>query len=104
VIVRHVHGECGGGPMEMAPARVWGSPDRSKAYLQIDRSFVERHLEGARVAVYLTLKCDVLLDERGVPIDGNLQARLEDGSYVVSLPSGDGIPGGSLESWIRVGG
>jgi hypothetical protein len=53
--------------------------------------------EGETIAgniVYVTLKCDFILDCHGNPVDGNhLRGR---------LPSGDGIPGGSFESWFRV--
>jgi hypothetical protein len=35
-------------------------------------------------------------------VDGELIAHMQDGDYVVSPPTGNGVPGGSLESWIRV--
>jgi hypothetical protein len=44
--------------------------------------------------VYITLKCDFILDCHGVPVDGNHLAGL--------LPSGDGTRGGTFESWFRV--
>lgn len=44
--------------------------------------------------VFITLKCDFILDCHDVPVDGNHLAGL--------LPSGDGIPGGTFESWFRV--
>jgi hypothetical protein len=44
--------------------------------------------------VYVSLKCDFLLDSRGVAVDGN---HLGGG-----LPSGNGTPGGTFESWFRV--
>jgi hypothetical protein len=44
--------------------------------------------------VYITLKCDFLLDCHGVAVDGNHLGGV--------LPSGDGVPGGTFESWFRV--
>lgn len=44
--------------------------------------------------VFITLKCDFLLDCHGVAIDGNHIAGV--------LPSGDGVAGGTFESWFRV--
>jgi hypothetical protein len=44
--------------------------------------------------VYITLKCDFILDCHHTPVDGNhLRGQ---------LPSGDGVPGGVFESWFRV--
>jgi hypothetical protein len=44
--------------------------------------------------VYVSLKCDFILDCHGNPVDGNhLRGR---------LPSGNGTPGGVFESWFRV--
>jgi hypothetical protein len=44
--------------------------------------------------VYITLKCDFILDCHGVAVDGN--------HIGGALPSGDGIRGGTFESWFRV--
>jgi hypothetical protein len=44
--------------------------------------------------IYITLKCDFILDCHGNPVDGNHLAG--------RLPSGDGIAGGVFESWFRV--
>jgi hypothetical protein len=50
------------------------------------------YLEGQ--IVYVTLKCDFILDCHGVAVDGNhIGGR---------LPSGDGVLGGTFESWFRV--
>ena len=47
---------------------------------------------GTRVLV--TLRCDFLLDCRGQPVDGNhLGGR---------VPTGDGVPGGTFESWFTL--
>jgi hypothetical protein len=44
--------------------------------------------------VYVTLKCDFVLDCEGNPVDGNhLGGR---------LPTGDGVRGGTFESWFTV--
>jgi hypothetical protein len=44
--------------------------------------------------VFIALKCDFLLDCHGVAVDGNHLGGV--------LPSGDGVPGGTFESWFRV--
>ena len=44
--------------------------------------------------IQVTLRCDFILDCHGNPVDGNhLRGR---------LPSGDGVMGGTFESWFRV--
>lgn len=50
------------------------------------------YLEGQ--IVYITLKCDFILDCHGVAVDGNHIGGM--------LPSGDGVRGGTFESWFRV--
>jgi hypothetical protein len=92
----------GGTPLEIAPTRVWSSPDRRTYALQIDRDYAERELRGRWFDVYLTLRCNFVLDDRGRAVDGELIAHVQDGDYVVSPPTGNGAPGGTLESWIRV--
>lgn len=66
-----------------------------RAVYTIDRRNLRS--QGTSVAgsvVYVTLRCDFVLDSRGWPVDGNhLRGR---------LPSGDGLPGGLFESWFRV--
>ena len=91
-----------GSALEIVPSRVWASADRRTWSLQIDREYAERELRGRWFDVYITLRCNLVLDERGKPVDGELIAHLQDGDYVVSPPTGDGVPGGTLESWIRV--
>jgi hypothetical protein len=44
--------------------------------------------------VYVTLRCDFILDSRGLPVDGDHLAG--------RLPTGDGVCGGVFESWFRV--
>lgn len=43
--------------------------------------------------VYVSLLCDFILDERGDPVDGNHLRGV--------LPSGNGVPGGTFESWFH---
>lgn len=44
--------------------------------------------------IHVTLRCDFLIDCHGNPVDGNhLRGR---------LPSGDGVMGGTFESWFRL--
>lgn len=75
-----------GGPRTEEDGRV--------AVFQIDPDFLNRRSNLAGNVVYVTLKCDFILDCHGNPVDGNhLRGR---------LPSGDGIPGGTFESWFRV--
>jgi hypothetical protein len=46
------------------------------------------------VVIYVSLRCDFILDCRGIPVDGNhLRGR---------LPSGDGVQGGLFESWFEI--
>jgi hypothetical protein len=102
VIVRH-RGAGPAGPLELAPARAWTSDDRTRLFLQIDRSWAERELDNTRFDVYLTLRCSLIIDDNGRAVDGELLARLvEDDKYLVAPPTGNGMPGGTLESWILV--
>ncbi len=103
IVVRYTEKAGEGGFLEVVPAKVWASQDRTKFYLQINRAYAEHRLDGITFDLYLTLRCDVIVDDRGCPVDGDLLARLEsDGTYVAAPPTGDGIPGGIFESWIRV--
>jgi hypothetical protein len=61
---------------------------RNKYGHELPYSYLENQI------VYISLKCDFILDCHGVPVDGNHLAGL--------LPSGDGRPGGTFESWFRV--
>jgi hypothetical protein len=93
----------GGGQIEIVPGRVRWSGDRLRAYLDIDREYAERRLDGQRFDLYLRLRCSHIVDDAGQPVDGDLLARIDgDGNYTVATPTGDGVPGGTFESWIRV--
>jgi hypothetical protein len=71
--------------------------------LQIDRSWAERELHDVGFDVYLTLRCGLIVDDQGRAVDGDLLARvMEDDKYLVGPPTGNGVPGGTLESWITV--
>jgi hypothetical protein len=89
--------------VEIAPADVEFLGERH-IRLRIHEEFARHHLDGHNFELFITLKCDLVVDERGVPVDGDLQARLHEvGSvYAVHPPTGDGVPGGLFESWIRV--
>jgi hypothetical protein len=91
--------------MEIAPARIEHRPNR--CVLEIDPEYAKRHLHDREFDLFITLKCDVVLDEHGHAVDGNLLARLHEDDeghkrYQVMTPTGDGVPGGLFESWIRV--
>jgi hypothetical protein len=92
--------------MEIAPARVVRSDDGYRCSLQIDPEYARQHCHEHNFDLYITLRCDKVVDEHGLPVDGNLHARLvkeeEEHDYVVEGPTGDGVPGGLFESWIRV--
>jgi hypothetical protein len=61
----------------------------------IEESSRRRQANIEETWVYITLKCDFILDCHHMPVDGNhLRGH---------LPSGDGLPGGTFESWFFVG-
>jgi hypothetical protein len=88
--------------LEVAPSRVWSNPEGTSYYLQINRDYVQRDLDRIGFDVYVTLRCNLVLDQHGRAVDGDLLARASAGQLVVAPPTGDGIAGGSFESWIRV--
>jgi hypothetical protein len=91
--------------VHIAPARVHRSDDGYRCSLQIDPDFAREHCHEQNFDLFITLKCDKVVDEHGLAVDGNLFARLirdEGHDYVVQAPTGDGTPGGLFESWIRV--
>jgi hypothetical protein len=89
--------------MEIAPAHV-DILSETHIRLRIDERYARRYLDEHNFDLFITLKCDVIVDHRGIAVDGNLLARLEDGdsTYFVDAPTGDGVPGGLFESWLRV--
>jgi hypothetical protein len=102
IIVHHGEERHEGGYMEVAPAKVWASTDRQTFYLKIDPGYAEHCLRRGSFDVFVTLRCNVLIDDRGLVVDGNLLARLNGDDVIVGPPTGDGIPGGTFESWFRV--
>jgi hypothetical protein len=93
--------------MEIAPADVEILPPThtpTHIRLRIHEHYARRHLDGNNFELFITLKCNVIVDQHGVPVDGDLLARLQyDGStYFVGPPTGNGVPGGLFESWILV--
>jgi hypothetical protein len=91
--------------IELAPARVTRSEDGRRCTLHLDPEYARHHLRDHNFDVFLTLRCDKVIDERGVPVDGNLLAGLHDDDEheeMLRLPTGDGVRGGLFESWIRV--
>jgi hypothetical protein len=64
-------------------------------YVEVNRRRDRRERRTiAGTVVYVTLKCDFILDCHNNPVDGDfLRAR---------FPTGDGVPGGVFESWFRV--
>lgn len=91
--------------LHIAPARVVRSEDGHRCTLHIDHEFARNHLHDHSFDLYISLRCDKVIDERGLAVDGDLLAtRLEeeDRDYVIKHPTGNGIPGGLFESWIRV--
>lgn len=104
-IVREPHGPHEPRQLQIAPARVVRSEDGLRCTLHIDHEFARNHLHEHSFDLYISLRCDKVIDERGLAVDGDLLAtRLEDQDrdYVIKHPTGNGIPGGLFESWIRV--
>lgn len=64
------------------------NPDRPAERKQYDRY----NIVGS--VVYVTIKCDFILDCHDNPVDGNFLRGV--------MPTGDGVPGGVFESWFRV--
>jgi hypothetical protein len=89
---------------EIAPTRVILSEDGRRCTLHIEIEYARHHLQEQNFDVIITLQCDKVIDERGVPVDGNLLAGFREGGeeYMLRYPTGNGVPGGLFESWIRV--
>lgn len=88
--------------MELLPYREQRQPyvdeDGCTAVFPIDPAYLRETEWGreniADSFIFITLRCDFVLDCHDVPVDGNhLHGR---------LPSGDGRPGGEFVSWFRV--
>jgi hypothetical protein len=69
--------------------------DECRAVFTIDHNYIDRGDNNiAGNIVYVTLKCDFILDCHNIPVDGDHLGGI--------LPSGDGVQGGAFESWFRV--
>ena len=104
IAVRYPERLDGAGQPEVVPAKVRLNHDHTKAHLHIDPRYAKNRLDQARFDLYLLLRCNLILDTRGLPVDGELFAEFDaDRAYIpAAFPTGDGCPGGLFESWIRV--
>lgn len=105
IAVRYLDNCHGAGQPEIVPATVRLNPTRTKAHLHIDHHYAHNRLDRTRFDLYLVLRCNQVIDDHGYPVDGNLLAGLdsENREYLsATFPTGDGIVGGTFESWIRV--
>lgn len=91
----------GSGHAEVAPTKVWWSSDHTRIYLALEPHYAQT-LHHQRFDVFIRLRCNFLVDLDGDPVDGELRARIDEGNYELEPYTGDGIPGGMFESWIRV--
>jgi hypothetical protein len=64
------------------------------AVFPIDDDWLEGKDTIAGQIIHITLKCDFVLDCHDLPVDGNHR--------LGQTPTGDGIEGGTFESWFRV--
>jgi hypothetical protein len=90
--------------MELAPAFIDKEPGQTTwCTLRIDPNYARKHLDGRSFDLYLTLKCNVITGRHGLAVDGDfLAVREGDDVYRMAFPTGDNVPGGAFESWIRV--
>jgi hypothetical protein len=105
IVVRYAEKD-GAGRFEVPPAKVrWSLDDDgfTHAYLDIDPRYAHQYLHRVHFDLFILLRCNLIIDKGGEPVDGDLLAGLaDDGKYEAKFPTGDGIPGGLFESWIRV--
>ena len=66
----------------------------SVAVFTIERKDLTGRKTIAGSTLYITLKCDFILDCHNNPVDGNF--------LCAQFPTGDGISGGTFESWFHV--
>lgn len=96
----------GAGRYEVPPSKVrWADEDdgRTHIYLDIDPKYAYQYLHRTRFDLFIVLRCNLIIDHCGYPVDGDLLAHFtDDGKYQEKLPTGNGTPGGLFESWIRV--
>ena len=100
IVVRYP--QAGGpGQMEVVPGRVSWSNENKRIFLAIDWRYAQT-LHGVQFDLYIRLRCDFFLDLHGRAVDGELRARLDEDNYELAPYTGNNIPGGLFESWIRV--
>jgi hypothetical protein len=104
IAVRYPENIHGAGQPEVVPTRVRMNSTRTRAHLHINSNYAHERLDRTPFDLYLLLRCNLVVDDHGYPVDGDFLAGVDtDGDYVAVLPTGDGIAGGLFESWIRVG-
>jgi hypothetical protein len=103
IVVRYPNDVHGAGIPEVVPATVRMNHERTKVHLHIDPHYAKNRLIQTRFELYLLLRCNLIVDDGGLPVDGELLAKLDrEEGYTPGFPTGDGIAGGLFESWIRV--
>jgi hypothetical protein len=81
--------------MEIAPAEVHKDEGETRwCRLAIDEAYARDHLDMRSFDMFVTLRCDLVTDTRGLAVDGDFIAH--------RLPTGNNVQGGLFESWIRV--
>lgn len=89
-------------PREVGPCpRMPGNLPNMGARFQLHSEAIRDLLSEGRadgntrwIDFFITLKCDLILDVNGRAVDGNHLGG--------TLPTGDGVPGGTFETWFRV--
>jgi hypothetical protein len=96
----------GPGHYEVPPAKVRWTDEAdgcTHIYLEIDPKYAHQRLHRIRFDLFILLRCNLIIDHCGYPVDGDLLAEFADGGkYQARFPTGNGTPGGLFESWIRV--
>jgi hypothetical protein len=81
--------------MEIAPVEIHHDDDHSSwCRLLIHPAYARNRLDMREFDLFITLKCDFVVDERGLAVDGDFLG--------AHFPTGNHMPGGTFESWIRV--
>jgi hypothetical protein len=96
----------GPGHYEVPPMKVRWEDDKdgyTHIFLEIDPKYAHQRLHRVRFDLFILLRCNLIIDHCGYPVDGDLLAEFADnGKYQARFPTGNGTPGGLFESWIRV--
>lgn len=95
IIVFHPEDASQSRLMEIAPAEIHTKSGETEwCTLSINKHYANNKLEGKSFDLYIALKCDFITDINGVAVDGNF--------VKANFNTGDGAPGGTFESWIKV--